>query len=284
MEDALAREIRICECSRADHGLSADVCRDIDAAAEAWRILNGLPVSPLSFAGPDGQQLCARQYVGVIEVDEVVLEIYPKLDAALIEVSERKPLSSATTFDSVMRNLLWMLEVADHRDLAETATAHLEEAPTSFFDLFAYLLGKNLLPELERGVAHAYLTFTDDLKAVRGRINLVEQVTRNWNRLDREASRLLLDCQALLSEVEDVSPTTALHDVWTLRFDRSVERFRTAFDLARRLLAGIGHNLEVGSANTFSVPAGHEPSFRELCTRRIGITLRHGSRGTKVRW
>ena len=259
------------------------MCRDIDAAAEAWRTLNGLPVSPLSFSGPNGQHLYARQYVGVIEVDEVALEIYPKLDAALIEVCERQPLSSATTIDSVMRNLLWMLEVADHRDLAETATAHLEEAPTSFFDLFAYLLGKNLLPELERGVAHAYVAFTDDLKAVRGRINLVEQVTRNWNRLDRvnctwdeftpdtsinrlfkcacrflservnylEASRLLLDCQALLSEVEDVSPTTALHGVWNLRFDRSVERFRTAFDLARRLLAGIGHNLGVGSANTF---------------------------------
>ena len=30
-----------------------------------------------------------------------------------------------------------------------------------------------------------------------------------------------------------------------------MERFRTAFDLARRLLAGIGHNLGVGSANTF---------------------------------
>ena len=259
------------------------MCRDIDAAAEAWRILNGLSVSPLSFAGPDGQQLCARQYVGVIEVDEVALEIYPKLDATLIEASERQPLSSATTIDSVMRNLLWMLEVADHRDLAETATAHLEEAPTSFFDLFAYLLGKNLLPELERGVAHAYVTFADDLKAVRGRIDLVEQVTRNWNRLDRvfcawdeftldtainrlfkcacrflservnylEASRLLLDCQTLLGEVEDVSPATALSGVWNLRFDRSMERFRTAFDLARRLLAGIGHNLGVGSANTF---------------------------------
>jgi 5-methylcytosine-specific restriction endonuclease McrBC regulatory subunit McrC len=261
--------------------LSADVCRDIDAAAEAWRILNGLSVSPLSFAGPDGKQLCARQYVGVIEVDEVALEIYPKLDATLIEASEIHPLSSA--IDTVMSNLLWMLEVADHRDLAETATAHLEEAPTSFFDLFAYLLGKNLLPELERGVAHAYVTFTDDLRAVRGRIDLVEQVTRNWNRLDRvfcawdeftpdtainrlfkcacrflservnylEASRLLLDCQALLSEVDDVSPSTALQGVWNLRFDRSVERFRTAFDLARRLLAGIGHNLGVGSANTF---------------------------------
>ena len=70
--------------------------------------------------------------------------------------------------DSVMRNLLWMLEVADHRDLVETTTAHLEEAPLSFFDLFAYLLGKNLLPELERGIAHAYVTFKDDIKTVGG--------------------------------------------------------------------------------------------------------------------
>jgi 5-methylcytosine-specific restriction endonuclease McrBC regulatory subunit McrC len=66
-----------------------------------------------------------------------------------------------------------------------------------------------------------------------------------------EAARLLIDCQALLSEVEDVSPVTALRDIENLRFDRSVDRFRTAFDLARRLLAGIGHNMGVGSANTF---------------------------------
>jgi len=259
------------------------VCRDIDAASEAWRILNRLPVSPLSFSGPEGRELWARQYVGIIEVGEVSLEIYPKLDAALIKVSKGQPLSSEETRDSVMRSLLWMLEVANHRDLAETATAHLEEAPTSFFDLFAYLLGKNLLPELERGVAHKYVTITDNIGAVRGRINLVEQVSRNWNRLDRmrcvwdeftlntpinrlfkcvcrflservnylEAARLLVDCEALLSEVEDVSPATALLDVWNLRFDRSVERFRVAFDLGRRLLAGVGHNLGVGSANTF---------------------------------
>lgn len=156
--------------------------------------------------------------------------------------------------DSVMQNLLWMLEVADHHDFAETATAHLEEAPTSFFDLFAYLLGKNLLPELERGVAHAYEAFSGDLRAVRGRIGLVEQVTRNWNRFDRvfctwdeftsdtavnrlfkcacrflservnyqEASRLLLECQERLSEVQDVSAVTALRGVLNLRLDSSL--------------------------------------------------------------
>ncbi len=282
--DGLATQIRFSEWSRViDHGLAAETCREVDAAAEAWRILNGLPVPPLSFAGPDGRQLCARQYVGVIEVNDVLIEIYPKLDSALIGASDKEPLSPSVRVDTVMHNLLWMLEVADHRDLVETTTAHLEEAPVSFFDLFAYLLGKNLLPELERGVAHTYVTFEDDIKTVRGRIGLVEQVTRNWNRFDRvfcawdeftsntainrlfkcacrflaervnylEAARLLIDCQALLSEVEDVSPVTALRDIGNLRFDRSVDRFRTAFDLARRLLTGIGHSLGVGSANTF---------------------------------
>jgi hypothetical protein len=42
-----------------------------------------------------------------------------------------------------------------------------------------------------------------------------------------------------------------LNGVWSLRFDRTMERFKIAFELARRLLAGIGHSLGVGSANTY---------------------------------
>ena len=280
----MALPIRISEWSRVPlRELSEEIRLEIANASDAWRQQNGLPTAPLSFAGPDGRQLCTRQYVGVVEVNDVVVEIYPKLDATLIEANEEEQLPPTTKIDSVMRNLLWILEVADYRDLAEAQTAHLEEAPTSFFDLFAFLLGKNLLPELERGVAHTYLTLEDDLKTVRGRIGLVEQVTRNWNRFDRvhcvwdeftantainrlfkcacrflsqrvnylEAAHLLLDCQALLSDVDDVPAVTALRDVANLRLDRSMERFKTAFDLARRLLAGIGHDLGAGSAKTF---------------------------------
>jgi 5-methylcytosine-specific restriction endonuclease McrBC regulatory subunit McrC len=276
--------IRISEWSRVPlRELSDEIRREIANASDAWRQQNGLPTAPLSFAGPDGKQLCTRQYVGVVEVNDVVIEIFPKLDATLIEASEEEPVPRSADIDSVMRSLLWILEVADYRNLAEAQTAHLEEAPTSFFDLFAFLLAKNLLPELERGVAHTYLTLEDDLRTVRGRIGLVEQVTRNWNRFDRvhctwdeftadtpinrlfkcacrflsqrvnylEAAHLLLDCQALLSEVDDVPAVTALRDVANPRFDRSMERFKTAFDLARRLLTGIGHDLGAGSAKTF---------------------------------
>ena len=216
-------------------------------------------------------------------MEDVAIEIYPKLDAALLQADESQALSSSASVDSLMHNLLWMLDVADHRDFAETATAHLEEMFTSFFDLFAYLLGKNLALEMERGVPHSYVTLEDDLKAVRGRVVLLEQVSRNWNRFDRvscswdeftpdialnrlfkcacrflservrhpEAARMLLKCEVMLTEVQDVSPTIALQGVSTLRFDRSLERFKTTFDLARRLLEGMGHNLGFGSTKTF---------------------------------
>ena len=279
----MSKHLRLCEWSRsAHHGLDRETRLHIDAVTEAWRLLNCLPTSPISFAGPDGSQLCSKQYVGVIEVEDVLIEIYPKLDSHVISASDGQQISQAET-ETVMKNLMWMMEVAQHRDLVETATAHVQEAPTSFFDVFAYLLGKNLLPQLKSGISHAYLSFEDDLRTVRGRMRLAQQLTRNWNRFDRlacawdeftpdtpmnrlfksacdflsrrisysEASRLLVDCSTLLNDVTAVSADTALREINNFRFDRSIVRFNATFDLAKRLLAGTGHNLGIGGTNTF---------------------------------
>lgn len=276
--------VRISEWAKViPHGLSIDQCHHLEAAALAWAKQQGLPAPPFSFAGPGSQSLCASQYVGVVETDDVAVEIYPKLDVALVSKGDSTPISDSIRLDSVMRNLLWMLEVSEHREIVETDTGHLEEAPTSFFDLFAFLLGKNLLRQLMCGVSHKYVAHSDDLHTVRGKIRFAQQVSRNWNRLDRiactwdeftpntpvnrlfkcacgfladrvaysEASRLLIDCMALLDEVEDVSPMTALREVQNLPFDRSMDRFRMAFDLAKRLLMASGHALGVGGANTY---------------------------------
>src|SRR5262249_25496866 len=152
------------------HGLSIDQCQQLGAAALAWAKQQRLPMSPLSFFGPGSQSLCASQYVGVVETEDFAVEIYPKLDAALVSNGDSTPISDSIRLESVMRNLLWMLEVSEHREIVETDTGHLEEAPTSFFDLFAFLLGRNLLRQLTCGVSHRYITHSDDLHTVRGKI------------------------------------------------------------------------------------------------------------------
>ena len=276
--------LRICEWAQIESpDLSENQRQQLHAAAVAWAQQQNLSTPPLSFGGPNGQLLCATQYVGVVEIDDVTIEIYPKLDSALIPKGDSASISNQAHLIPVMRNLLWMLEVSEHREMVEAETGHLEEAPTTFFDLFAYLLGKHLLDQLMSGITHNYVARVDDLSTVRGRIRLGDQASRNWNRFDRiactwdeftpntsvnrlfkcacrflanrvsynEAARLLIDCLALLDGVEDVSPLTALREVEGLRFDRSMDRFRPSFDLANRLLRSSGHALGVGGANTY---------------------------------
>jgi 5-methylcytosine-specific restriction endonuclease McrBC regulatory subunit McrC len=276
--------LRICEWARIEnHDLSAAQRDQLSYASQAWAQQQQLPAAPLTFSGSQGQFLCAAQYVGVVEVDDVAVEIYPKLDSELLAEDEAGVLSSQTDVSSVMRNLLWILEVAEHRKIIEVDTGHLEEIPETFLDFFAYLLGKNLLCQLTLGVSHAYVAHSDDLRTVRGKIRLHDQVTRNLDRYDRiacdwdeftvntslnrlfkcackflvarvrheSASNLLTSCLALLDEVEEVGPLTALRQVQNLRFDRSTDRFQLPFDLAKRLLLSTGYALGVGGSNTF---------------------------------
>jgi len=260
--------------------LSAEQRDGIEEAASIWRTTNALSASPLSFSGAGGDMLAARQYVGVVEAAGASIEIYPKLDRKLLGEADAGP---AEVVDSVMRNLLWMLEASEYTDLSETDTAHLEEQPISFYDVFAYLMAKNLRDELAVGVPHAYQTQHDATTAVRGRIDILRQVTTHWNRLDRvactwdeftpdiplnrlfrcacatlcgrvtnpAAAQLLADCLTYLDSVPLVDAATALQDVQHLRWDRFSERLKTSFDMAIRLLAGSGYDLGSGHSETF---------------------------------
>ncbi len=275
--------IRLCEwASMSDHNLTQEQRREISETMEIWREINQLTErdTPLKFSGPKGETLSARQYVGVIEVSGVSIEIYPKLDSLLLD---QDLIKDRSTGESVMKNLLWMLEVSNFMGIKEAGVAQLEEIPTSFFDLFAYLLVKNLHFQLEQGIPHSYLTIEDDSNTVRGRIRIINQVTRNWNRYDRiscawheftpdiplnqlfkcacrflagrvvhpTVATLLIDCLNLLDEVTDVDPVTALRNVEFFRGDRSTDRFKICLEMAKRLIAGMGYNFGKGEADTF---------------------------------
>ena len=159
-----------------------------------------------------------------------------------------------------MRNLLWMLDVSGYMDISKANTAHLEEHPVSFYDVFAYLMARNLRDELASGVPHAYQTMREAIPTLRGRIDILDQVTSQWNRMDHISciwdeftpdiplnrlfkcacrlltdkvadpvvSRLLVDCQTYLDSVADVDPLTALRDIEFFRWDRSNERLKTS--------------------------------------------------------
>lgn len=274
--------LRVCEWSSVSVSgvLDSEQREAIEAAAETWRVASSLPSPPLSFSGSHGQTLSACQYVGVVEVFGASVEIYPKLDKRLLAQDR---VGTDELAESVMQSLFWMLEVSGYMDISEADTAHLQEQPVTFYDVFAYLMARNLREELAAGVPHDYQTKREPIPAVRGRIDIAEQVTMQWNRMDRISciwdeftpdtplnrlfkcacrvldvrvtnpvvSQLLVDCRTYLDPVTDVAPETALQDVEFFRWDRSNMRLKTSFDMAVRLLAGTGYRLGTGTSDTF---------------------------------
>lgn len=251
----------------------------IQEAAEAWRVTHRLNALPLAWGGVDGRTLSSRQWVGVVEVEGGRVEVYPKTDKALLH----KSAPDASEAQSTLHTLLRLLEASNYGEWVETDRAALDVAELSFVDLWAYLLGRHLWPQLRRGLPSAYLPHEDDLTTVRGRILVGRQIGRYQDRFDRMvcawdefspdtallrllkcacrllrrrvshplAMGLLGDCLFMLDEVADVPAADALRATERLAWTRATERFRPTFQLARRILAGKGPRLQAGQENTW---------------------------------
>lgn len=279
--------IQMWEWSHKSVDLTSNQKHNINETVLAWQKANDLPQPPLWFSGTDGDTLNTREYVGVVELSDIVIEVYPKLDKHLLEqegVSEKEALKDKENVGSVMKDLLWILDVSGHLGVSEFGQAGLEvESPTNFYGVFALLMAKNLLTQLGVGVPHKYIAISDDIRKVRGKIRMLDQITRNMNRLDLiscewdeftpdipmnqllkcscqflqprvrngNTFKALADCITQFDEICDVDPLTALTGVISHRWDRTTERFRTVFDLAKRLLQGIGHLLNSADVTTF---------------------------------
>jgi 5-methylcytosine-specific restriction endonuclease McrBC regulatory subunit McrC len=273
--------IRICEwANRPVDELTTAQRVEIDAAVTEWCREAGITDSPLQFQGPGGTTMAASHYVGVVEAAGVCIEIFPKLDKTLLGKDAQPSDGQSGT---VMSNLLWMMASCRFMELAEADAAHLSTSTVTYYDVFAYLMAKNLRSELEAGISHFYVPSEGDLHAVRGRLNISEQITRNWNRMDRVSCRwdeftadiplnrlfkcacrvlqtrvsnpaaiqVLDDCCGLLDEVTDVEPRVALTEVGTARWHRATDRFRDCFDMAVRLLSGTGYEMGMGADKSF---------------------------------
>ncbi len=275
--------IRICEWSskRPNIPLTQEQKKGVNEVIENWKISNGLSDAPLWFSDPEGNTINTRQYVGIIEVADTVIEIYPKLDGHLLDDDNSR--IDEKLAGSIMQNLLWILGISGHMGIAEIEEAHLMESPTNFYDIFALLMSKHLFRELSLGIPHQYKVLSDNIRIVRGKICISDQITRNMDRLDliscewdeftpdiplnrilkcacrflqprvRDGASFigLMNCIAQLEDVSDVDPFTALTGVISHRWSRATERFLQVFELSKRLLQGIGHIFSSADTSTF---------------------------------
>lgn len=202
------------------------------------------------------RHLTARQAVGVIAGRGSSLEILPKVD----------PAGPDEAPGTVRARLIHMLDVALGLGLSVGDASAMAHRAESLLDLFIALFADRLLAEVRRGLPRQYRGHEDDLRALRGRLDVVRQFTVHAARPDRLACRFdaldadtpllrvmkacvvflvrharvsgtqrkLAELRFLLATVADVAPASL---PWTtVRIDRTSRRWQSLLALARLLL------------------------------------------------
>jgi 5-methylcytosine-specific restriction enzyme subunit McrC len=151
------------------HALHAAACEHPLAHDDATNIL---------VLGRD--RIIARQMVGMISAKGCSLEILPKVD----------PDAGSGESDVTLRSrLVRMLDVALGLDLDIGTEAAIARQKNTLLEILIDAFATKLLAEVRRGLPRTYRQREEDLSALRGRLDVTRQFTRNAVRPDRLSCR-----------------------------------------------------------------------------------------------
>jgi 5-methylcytosine-specific restriction enzyme subunit McrC len=125
-------------------------------------------------------RLVAQQMVGLISAQGCSLEILPKVDPE-VEIDE--------AIDAVRHRLVRMLDVALDLKLDIDGKSSIDRQQHTLLDILIRAFADKLLAEVRRGLPRRYQEYEDNLPALRGRLDVAKQFTRNAVRPDRLACR-----------------------------------------------------------------------------------------------
>ena len=113
----------------------------------------------------------AAHVVGIVSVPGATLEILPKIDG-----EDR----------AVRKALVHMLAVAHNLRVADAELACIDTQRTDLLELLIALFAKRLIVAVRRGLPRRYVGHEEDLRRLRGSLNVVRQ----WTRLAARPAKL----------------------------------------------------------------------------------------------
>ena len=224
----------------------------------------------------------AGQVVGVLATPGPTLEILPKIDGE----------------DGTVRAaLVRMLAVALELRVADGEITALHTQRHDLLELLIRLFAGRLLASVRRGLPRRYRTRTEDLKLLRGRLDVTRQLTRLAVRCDVLACRfdeLSVDTplnrvlKAAVSKVTGITRSAAtgrclaelaarlefVNDTRSplrepVRLDRSNTAFHDLYRLARMFLAGDWQSTASGRASGFALVFAMNDLFEAFVGRSV---------------
>jgi 5-methylcytosine-specific restriction enzyme subunit McrC len=240
----------------------------------------------------------AQNYVGVIKVPGLVVEILPKIDIDCEFDSDGLDRNYEKQ-QTAQQNLLYMLSLAKHIPMEERGLADLELKRMTLMDALLKLFVERLFSELRMGMDHAYSTREENSHFVRGKLLFSEHLRMNlilknrsfirhdkfisdtWiNRILKATCRRLLpiavsvatqkrlrEALFVFDEVSDID--VMKHHFSNIHMNRCTDRFRILINFCKMVLCGQSPASASGSDQTFSLLFSMDKLFEEFIARFI---------------
>lgn len=218
----------------------------------------------------------AKQWVGVVQLPGLLLEILPKVDDGGSEENAKQQFEAR-------RNLLYMLSISGDvpvrsRDMAKIAN---RKAPLS--ETLCSLFAKRLLSELLRGINRSYVEKEENIRTFKGRLVINKHLLKNsahrerffcrfdefssntpLNRVLKSAARVMTDitclpatqetlkkCLILMENVNNEMFPEKLFDQVVI--NRQNIRFQDLYSFSKLILTGYSPTVSAGKTRNFSL-------------------------------
>lgn len=217
----------------------------------------------------------ALQWVGVIQLGGVQVEILPKID-------EQDGVPDGY-WGQARRNLLYMLAVAGDIPIRFRDIARLTVRQAPLNETLCAIFARHLLAELLRGAERAYISKQENLRTFKGRLVINRHVLHNGGHRERFYCRydefsddtvmnrvFKATCKILLTTTTTPATQDSLHHCLLIldgvrdelilenhfkqvQFSRQNERFLEIFNFCRLIHQGLSPNASAGGERTYSL-------------------------------
>ncbi len=242
--------------------------------------------------------LRAQNYVGVIQIPGLLIEILPKIDTSPIEkfykFNGEDPL-----FVNAQHNLLYMLSFTKKIPIRERDLASLRLQKMPLLEALASIFVEKLLREIRKGLDHSYVYREENSPYFKGKLLINKHIAHNivhqekvyigYNEFlaDTWLNRILkAACLKLLTMVETVRIQKRLreallyftdiskkniqnHHFKKVTFTRNNRRFETLFDFSKAILLDSSPSPSKGKDKTFSLLFPMETLFEDFIAKFI---------------
>jgi 5-methylcytosine-specific restriction enzyme subunit McrC len=219
--------------------------------------------------------LSGTQYVGIIQVNDLLIEILPKIDYSDDPTSE-------FDINSAASNLLVMLAYAYNIKFDSKTISTLAQQTGSWYELLIRFFALEVQRQIKIGLSRHYKPEEDILPYLRGKWNISQQIKTQaylktkfnlsydefseniklnqifklvvqmliYQTNDKISKRLLLDVNKWLHNVELIEDIHQLSE--DLIFSRINNRFETAYRLAKLFITGQSIQIKEGRTTAFA--------------------------------